>query len=421
MSTRSRWSSRLGDPSLIFAVISTVAYYAAVFHPALKGGVLFRYTTEHPVEYVIVFMFFWGMTDVVLKLCSFPRELLALGHEWVPPRAGREPAENAAGMLTAIESQPPRMRESRMGRRLVSALSFVTESGSSEGLSEHLRYLAEQDDESTYNRYSLVRFVVAVTPILGFLGTVVHFGTALSGLSFAGMDDGLSHVVSEMGTAFNTTTVALGAAMLAMFSMFLCERVENGFVGRINRFVERELANRFVEHDAKLTPFLSILKAAHEESQAALAVSLNQQVEVLSKSLDALFQQFDQRQQHEADRWQHTLAAVQEQHRGWDSEREERLRQILTLIDTRSDKHMEQVQAALQEATAFSSEVGTLVKTMNGIARGEGRLLELQSTLSDNLRVLHETHQIDGALHGLTAAIHLLTVRNGGLSLKEAA
>ena len=421
MSTRSRWSSRLGDPSLIFAVIGTVAYYAAVFHPALKGGVLFRYTTEHPVEYVIVFMFFWGMTDVVLKLCSFPRELLALSQEWIAPRAGREPAENAAGMLQAVESQPPRMRESRMGRRLVSALSFVTESGSSEGLSEHLRYLAEQDDESTYNRYSLVRFVVAVTPILGFLGTVVHFGTALSGLSFAGMDDGLSHVVSEMGTAFNTTTVALGAAMLAMFSMFLCERVENGFVARINRFVERELANRFVEHDAKLTPFLSILKAANEEAQSALAHSLNQQVEVLSKSLDALFQQFDQRQQSEADRWQQTLATTQEQHRGWDSEREERLRQILNLIDSRSDKHMEQVQAALQEATAFSSEVGTLVHTMNGIARGEGRLLELQSTLSDNLRVLHETNQIDGALHGLTAAIHLMTVRNGGLSLKEAA
>ncbi len=421
MSHRSRWSSRLGDPSLIIAIISTVAYYAAVFHPALKGGLLSRYTTEHPVEYVIVFMFFWGMTDVALKMFSFPREFLALRDEWIIPRAGREPAENAAGMLQAVEAQPARMLESRLGHRLVAALSFITESGSSEGFSEHLRYLAEQDDESTYNRYSLVRFVVAVTPILGFLGTVVHFGTALSGLSFAGMDDGLSHVVSEMGTAFNTTTVALGAAMVAMFSMFLCERVENGFVGRINRFVERELANRFVEHDAKLTPFLSILKAANDEAQTALAHSLNQQVEVLSKSLDALFQQFDQRQQDEAGRWQHTLGAVQAQHQGWDSEREEKLHQILALVDARSDKHMEQVQAALQEATAFSSEVGTLVNTMNSIARGEGRLLELQTTLSDNLRVLHETNQIDGALHGLTAAIHLLTVRNGGMSLKEAA
>ena len=308
-----------------------------------------------------------------------------------------------------------------MGRRLVSALSYVTETGSAEALSDHLRYLAEQDEDDTHDRYSLVRFVVAVTPVLGFLGTVVHFGTALSGLSFSGMDDGLSHVVAEMGTAFNTTTVALGAAMMGMFSLFLCERVENGFVNRINRFVERELSNRFEEQDAKLTPFLSILKAANKEAQTAIAQSMNQQVEVLSKSLDALFQQFDQRQQNEEQRWQHTLNTFHEQHQLWDTEREERLRQILTLVDARSDKHMEQVQAALHKATSFSGEVGTLVGTMNSIARGEGRLVELQATLTNNLRVLHETNQIDGALHGLTAAIHLLTVRNGGLSLKDAA
>ena len=34
--------------------------------------------------------------------------------------------------------------------------------------------------------------------------------------------------------------------------------------------------------------------------------------------------------------------------------------------------------------------------------------------LTDNLRVIHETQQIDDALHGLTAAIHLLTARHQG-------
>ena len=46
------------------------------------------------------------------------------------------------------------------------------------------------------------------------------------------------------------------------------------------------------------------------------------------------------------------------------------------------------------------------------IAQGEGRLLELQATLSDNLRVIHETRQIEDAVHGLTGAIHLLTARS---------
>ncbi len=36
----------------------------------------------------------------------------------------------------------------------------------------------------------------------------------------------------------------------------------------------------------------------------------------------------------------------------------------------------------------------------------------LAAVLADNLRVLRETQQIDEALHGLTAAIHLMTARH---------
>ena len=60
--------------------------------------------------------------------------------------------------------------------------------------------------------------------MLGFLGTVVHFGTALGGHTAGDIGDKLPTVVAEMGTAFNTTTVALVAATSMMFCLFLCER-----------------------------------------------------------------------------------------------------------------------------------------------------------------------------------------------------
>lgn len=421
MSARPGWFQRFGDPSLALAIAATGLYYGVMLQPAFKESLLARYTTEHAVEYVIVFLFCWSIVDVVMKLCGFPRELLALRVDWLPSRNGREPAAQAESWLAAVQQRPRWLKDSRMGRRLVAALSHVVETRSAEDFSEHIKYLAERDDEQTYGRYAVVRFVVAVTPILGFLGTVVHFGTALSGLSMDNLEQELSHVVSEMGTAFNTTTVALGAAMTSMFSMFLCERIEKGFIGRIDRFMERELVNRFEVEAAELIPFLSVLKTANDASQSAIQQLLAQQAEGWSKSLESLFVQFEQRQKDEERRWQQAAEAMRLQHEAWEAEREDRLRRSLSVIDVRQDKHLEQIQAALQEATKFSTEVGTLAKTLNTIARGEGRLVELQTTLSDNLRVLHETHQIDAALHGLTAAIHLLTVRNGGLSLKDAA
>jgi hypothetical protein len=49
---------------------------------------------------------------------------------------------------------------------------------------------------------------------------------------------------------------------------------------------------------------------------------------------------------------------------------------------------------------------------LDNLGRGEGKLAELQAVLAENLRVIHETQQIDDALHNLTGAIHLLTARH---------
>ena len=44
------------------------------------------------------------------------------------------------------------------------------------------------------------------------------------------------------------------------------------------------------------------------------------------------------------------------------------------------------------------------------------RLLELQARLAENLELLRESQHFDQAVHGLTAAIHMLTARHEPLS-----
>src|SRR5580704_1832605 len=83
------------DPSFILAAVATAVFYAVVYLPSMKGTLLYHYTTEHAVEYVIVAVFIWGIIDIVWKFLAFPREIMALRQEWLPPRQGREPASNA--------------------------------------------------------------------------------------------------------------------------------------------------------------------------------------------------------------------------------------------------------------------------------------------------------------------------------------
>lgn len=403
---------KLIDPSIVLGGLATLAFYGVIHQPAMRDSLLHHYTTEHVVEYAIVALFIWGMTDIVLKLFGFPRELLALRQDWLPPCTGRETTDQAVILGNEIRQKPHWLLESRMGRRLLRALDFAAENHSAEQYREQILYLADQDDETTHTAYTLPRFIVGITPILGFLGTVVHFGTALSGISFSELSDRLPAIVGSMGTAFNTTTVALAAAMTMMFLLFLCERIDRGITHAVDRTVERELMHRFDMRNPHVLPFLGAVQTAHEESLRAISVNLNAQVEVWTASLDRLFDRFEERRQHESLNWQQIVEALAERHAGYDADREERLRQILTILESRQERHLERLQGTLDQALSMREDFGECVNVFRSIADGEGKLAEVQNVLANNLRAIRETQQFDEALHGLTAAIHLLTARH---------
>lgn len=421
MKMTQRWLTKLGDPPFIFSVVVTLIYYTIILQPAMKNSLLHRYTAEHYVEYGVVFLFFWGISDITLKFARFPRELLALRRDWMPVKSGKQPPASARELLSQIQYLPQWEQDSRIGVRLRSVLSFVVERESAEELNDHTRYLAEHDEEQTYRNYSVTRFVVAVTPILGFLGTVVHFGTALSGLTLSDVDNELSHVVSEMGTAFNTTAIALGSAMVTMFAMFLCERVESGIVTRINRFVEREFTDRFEVSSRELTPLFAILAEANEKYMQQTQRNAEQHLRVWESAFSSLLSRLDERRKEEEQRWMQSLVLLNERHSMHAAEIADRFGSLSVQLEARESAYFSQLRDALQQATSFSRGIERLTETLSAIALGEGRLLDLQQSLSDNLRLLRESGQIDGALHGLTAAIHLLTLRNEGSSLRKGA
>ena len=301
-----------------------------------------------------------------------------------------------------------------MGRRLIRALEYVAQNGADAGYRDYLETLSDRDHDRTNANYTLIRFVVRVTPVLGFLGTVVHFGTALNGVSFDHMADQLGVVVSEMGQAFNTTTVALAAAMVMMFAQFLCEWTERTILQGVDRTAHRELFNRFDVQDANLPPFLGVVKQANDEALRVIAATIDRQTGVWTQALETLLSRFDERQRRESAAWTEALGELARRHESYDAVREERLRQLFDVVDDRQERFMDHIQTTLDKAVSLRDDFASVARSIESVARGEGQLVELQATLSENLRVIHETQKIDDALHGLTGAIHLLTARNQG-------
>jgi hypothetical protein len=205
-----------------------------------------------------------------------------------------------------------------------------------------------------------------------------------------------------------------------MFAQFVCEWIERTIVHSVDRTAENDLLNRFETKDADLMPFLRVVKEANDESLELIAGNLAHQTAAWTTSFNALLNKFDQRQQLEGAAWTQALDALNNRHEEYDVVREERLRQLVDLIDERQERFMEHVQTTLEKAVSIRDDFGGMFETLHSIGRGEGRLVELQSTLAENLRVIHETRQIEDALHGLTGAIHLLTARHQPDSRKAA-
>ncbi|HEY2882465.1 MAG TPA: MotA/TolQ/ExbB proton channel family protein [Pirellulales bacterium] len=417
MTTLSNNTTKRGLPKwvdlpMLVAAILTVAFYVVVNHQFPPGSMIHRYTTEHVVEYVVVTFFIWGLVDVVFKVCGFPLELMALKQPGLPQRNGKEPVENSKIFTELLSRRPKWFLDSRYGQRLMRALDYLNEKESADGFNDQLRHLASQDEDVTHANFGLIRFICWVAPVLGILGTVIHFGSAFGGMSSDEIGDNITKVMGEIGNAFNTTTIALATAITMMFSMFICERAERGIIRAISRRVDFDLLNRFEVADESLTPFLDAVHSGNRATLQALGGTLDKQLQIWTDAFKNLQAQSEQRLHSHAQLWEQSLVKVHNQFEQSDAQREQKLLRLLSELQEQRTDQKTQTQALLGQIGGMQSTFTKVAESLAGLNRGESDLVKLQQVLAENLRGVRESQQLDQALHGLTGAIHLLTARH---------
>ena len=129
-----------------------------------------------------------------------------------------------------------------LGRRWRTLLEIWTHTQSTAKVTSRLDTDTEAFDLAQQNSYALPRILVWAIPILGFIGTVVGIGAAVSQfdtfLSNAEdidvLRDGLAKVTGGLGIAFDTTFLALAISLLVMLPLAAVERLEQRLLTRID-------------------------------------------------------------------------------------------------------------------------------------------------------------------------------------------
>ncbi len=445
---RSRGRALANLAIFIIGIGLTVGFYAAVDRYVPRDSLLVRYCCAHPIEYVEVWMFLWGLSALMGKWLQLRWQRAALRRETLPAWDGKPaPAADAGTLLEGLAALPRRHGNSLLGRRLMGGLEFVAARGSTDGLDDHLHSLSDADADALEGSHALLRFITWAIPILGFLGTVLGITDAIANVTPEQLAKSITGVTDGLAIAFDTTALALGFSMCLMFLSFVLERGEQGLLQAVDRLAEQQLSHRFERIGSEKNEFVVALKQSSQVLLCSTEKLVERQAELWSKSLNEMHSHLEQAAKEERQGFALSLRDMMETtveaHRRRLQEMEKRnaeqtgeLRswmegtvqahgQRLQEMEKKAGdqiggiaQHFEQLGRSVQGLTTAlagqANRLGDQVAALQQVMAIEDRLADLQETLNRNLQALAHAGTLQQAVHSLTAAIHLLTANQVG-------
>jgi biopolymer transport protein ExbB/TolQ len=408
----------LGWP-LFWGMAAWIAFYLLIHQGWIRNEVLVRYVADHEIEYIETALFFIGMAALTIKLLAVLAQYMTLGRIQLPEsEPGGQPVEDCPALRDSLDELAGGLRNSYLVRRLSKALDFVRLSGSAEHLDEELQNLADDDRTRQHEDYALTRIIIWAIPMLGFLGTVIGITAALGQLSKESLinspDVAMDGLLSGLGVAFNTTTLALSLSIVLMFLQFLIHRIETELLKTVDSRVEAELVGRFQQLGTSRDPHVATLERMSARVIAASERLVAQQVKLWEATIDEAHQRWSRLAGDTGRQLEDSLAgALEKTVKTHTAE----LVKAENAASERSHRYGEQLKAALvQSAQVMKEQQAELVRQGEVMARvmdATGQVAGLQDTLNQNLHTLAGAKNFEDTVMSLSAAIHLLNTRLG--------
>ena len=424
---------------IVIGLAAFITFIVLINAGFISSPTVHRYIMGHPVSQLTAAMFCVGLValgiaarDIVVQFIREPHIHLNVTMPFNQPRtndstsndkneATTDPEEKlnrdqatAETLLEHIEQMPERKSSHFLWNRLQNALRFIRHNHGSDGLDEHLRTLAEEDEINRVERYSLVKILIWATPMLGFLGTVIGISEALGGIGGGDFQQMMDRLKSSLYVAFDTTALALTFSIILMFVQFVVDRFETQLLSDVDSRSREELGKHYQSFgasvDANLLPVhrlgRMIMTANHELVQ--------HQVELWQKSIGVA-------QSAWIDAAQQSQQTIEEKlSKALDRSAEHLAAHVQTTVtaaDEKLEKRWEQWQVQFSDNARMLREhqeqILKQTKMVEQVVAATGEVVRLQDALDKNLSSLANSNHFEDAVANLSAVIHLLNNRLG--------
>lgn len=243
--------------TLIVAVVLTVAFFALILF-ALKpqpeaAWLAAMFLDRGPTQYAAMFLFFWAMAMLWVKASKVRFQEKALGLSAVPQQPDFVlTAATAQSVLKRLHDLVDSTSNFVLLNRIERALSNLNNIGRVGDVSSILKTQAEFDEGQSASSYSIITGFIWAIPVLGFIGTVLGLSTAIGNFSttlqaggdMASIRQSLEGVIGGLSTAFETTLVALVAALIVQLALVYVQSRESEFLDECNDYCHSHILAR---------------------------------------------------------------------------------------------------------------------------------------------------------------------------------
>ncbi len=203
------------------------------------------------VSFLNTLFFFWAAAICYLKMKKLKHQRQALLLDVLPMELGKEINEQNVGLfIDHIYRLPIHLRDSLMVNRIRKALELFEVRQNVGHVSAMMTSQSAIDGSRIAGSYILLTAFLWAIPLLGFIGTVIGLSHAISGMSFANVEDvskivgSINNVTSGLGTAFDATLLGLVFAVGLNFPINSLTKHEDETLNDIDAFCNEVLLPR---------------------------------------------------------------------------------------------------------------------------------------------------------------------------------